>query len=305
MFRKLLVPVELGASSRAVAASAKQLAAPGAQIRLVHVLVNDTTLFYADLLDLPHITRAAQAELDQLAAHLGDGTEFEVETVVREGIVHKIVAEETKDFGPDLVVTGTHGRSMLGRLLLGSVVQRLIRDSVQPICVVKGEPKEGALSRIALATDFGSATRAAHDAFLDLAKQSGAKADVIHVFRSDHWLATGQAYAGLEGAAYPMSVTWEQVEERVRQRRVECTQELERISEKLRAEGVDVTTHLRDGEPWSEIEDLVQAEGIELVVLGSHHFKGFDRFVLGSIAEKTLRALECSVLLVPNPVEAD
>jgi nucleotide-binding universal stress UspA family protein len=48
------------------------------------------------------------------------------------------VADEAADWGADLVVIGTHGRRGLGRLLLGSGAEQVLRLSGVPVLVVRG-----------------------------------------------------------------------------------------------------------------------------------------------------------------------
>ena len=64
-------------------------------------------------------------------------------------------------------------------------------------------------------------------------------------------------------------------------------------------EGVTVKRTIRDGDVVSEI--LKETRGIpaDLVVMGTHGRGGFERWILGSVAEKTLRKAPCPVLTVP------
>ncbi len=62
-------------------------------------------------------------------------------------ILETIAAERV-----DLVVVGTHGRGMVGHLLLGSVAERLVRRSPVPVLTVHGEARASDLTRDALAT---------------------------------------------------------------------------------------------------------------------------------------------------------
>jgi nucleotide-binding universal stress UspA family protein len=53
--------------------------------------------------------------------------------VVHEGIVDTAIA-----IAADLIVMGSHGRSGIEKLLLGSVTQRVLQDATMPVLVVKG-----------------------------------------------------------------------------------------------------------------------------------------------------------------------
>jgi nucleotide-binding universal stress UspA family protein len=52
-----------------------------------------------------------------------------------------------------------------------------------------------------------------------------------------------------------------------------------------------------------EVLDQARALGADLIVLGSHGRSGFDRLVLGSVAEKVLRKATCPVMVVPPHAE--
>jgi nucleotide-binding universal stress UspA family protein len=61
---------------------------------------------------------------------------------------------------------------------------------------------------------------------------------------------------------------------------------------------VSVKTDIREGEPWREIEALAASLPADLVVMGTHGRSGFDRLVLGSTTERTLRRVACPVLTI-------
>jgi len=60
-----------------------------------------------------------------------------VETVVREGFPPDVIAEEAKKHGADLIAMGTHGRTGLRHLLLGSTAERVIRSTPCPVMTVR------------------------------------------------------------------------------------------------------------------------------------------------------------------------
>ena len=65
--------------------------------------------------------------------------------------------------------------------------------------------------------------------------------------------------------------------------------------------GVDVATHVRVGfgRPHEVIRQWASADGVDLVVIGTHGRSGFDRLLLGSVTEKVIRTVTCPVLTVP------
>ena len=71
---------------------------------------------------------------------------------------------------------------------------------------------------------------------------------------------------------------------------------LDRVAERLRAEGFQVTTHVRYGHPAREIIDASQKA--DLVAMSTHGRSGLGRFALGSVADKVVRHSQKPVLLI-------
>ena len=140
-FRRILVATDFAESAERALACAVQLARRhGAELVLVHV--------YMDLPAYPEIT-AGQVEAiyeEQRAwieaalerrARAARGEGLLARAVLRTGPAASTIAETAKDEGADLLVVGTHGRSGLDRLILGSVAERVVRLASCPVLVVK------------------------------------------------------------------------------------------------------------------------------------------------------------------------
>jgi hypothetical protein len=74
--------------------------------------------------------------------------------------------------------------------------------------------------------------------------------------------------------------------------------ELERYTNEAQQEtAVDVHSHLRVGAPVREILQLASDLEADVLVIGTHDAKGFERLLLGSIAEVIARTAPCAVLV--------
>jgi nucleotide-binding universal stress UspA family protein len=73
--------------------------------------------------------------------------------------------------------------------------------------------------------------------------------------------------------------------------------ERERLSRLILEAGVEATGEIIEGPPAAAIVRDAEAIGAGLVVVGSHGTTGFTRLLLGSVAEKVVRAAPCSVLI--------
>src|SRR5581483_6018419 len=82
---------------------------------------------------------AARERLEVAMAEVEPG-EVAVETDLREGDPRRVLVDAAGD--ADLLVVGSHGRSRLGELLLGSVSSFCVHHGPGPVVVVRGE-REG------------------------------------------------------------------------------------------------------------------------------------------------------------------
>ncbi len=75
----------------------------------------------------------------------------------------------------------------------------------------------------------------------------------------------------------------------------------ENVKEFEESEGVgNIEFHsiIREGSPAKTILEVAKEEDIDLIVIGSSGKSGFDRFIMGSVAEKVVNAAKCAVLVI-------
>jgi len=147
--RKILVPTDFSPRSDAALDYAAALATPlNAAVHLVHVVEEP----FAGEWEM--YVRAAQEIRDQLdadarsrlATAVGrlDPRVVPVSTGIRHGSAFEGILYEAKAIGADLIVMGTHGRSGLSHLMLGSVAERVIRGAHCPVLAVRTLPAPNA-----------------------------------------------------------------------------------------------------------------------------------------------------------------
>jgi universal stress protein A len=146
MFVRILVPVDYSACSRASTEYALKLAAKvGAAVDVVHVW--DKPVYVSDAV----MVRRPNEEHRSLSDLIRENAESDMKTFIAEltipsGVTfgHRLVSgepasallTELKKGAHDLVVIGTHGRTGLVHVLLGSVAERLVRLSPVPVLTV-------------------------------------------------------------------------------------------------------------------------------------------------------------------------
>ena len=65
-----------------------------------------------------------------------------IEPMLEDGLPAKQIVQTAKDEGCSLIVMGTHGRTGLSRLLMGSVAEHVVRKAPCPVLTVRSRPRE-------------------------------------------------------------------------------------------------------------------------------------------------------------------
>lgn len=141
-FRKILVPVDFSPHSDKAVELAVELARTfGARLDLVHAYDLPIGVEYDYSLPpelLPAIREAAIRKLDEAVAKIqGEGLELGAE--VTEGHPSEVILEAAGRLGSDLIVMGTHGRSGLQHMVLGSVAERTLQHASCAVLTVTAE----------------------------------------------------------------------------------------------------------------------------------------------------------------------
>ncbi len=133
------------------------------------------------------VHEAAVMQAKQQAGHLKElfrGVENEVE--VTEGGIWDVISRRIEEKKVGLVVTGTHGREGLGKMVMGSHAENILRHSPVPVLVVgpyvRREPETTTrMKRILFATDFSEASLAGLPYAISLAEENQAELDILRV----------------------------------------------------------------------------------------------------------------------------
>ena len=141
--KRILVPTDFSAPSDAALDFAKTIAATfGASLHLLHVFEDPyvTGAFTDAYAPLPPSTRAALLDdaSKRLAHRLPDDerTRYAATTEIVTGASATAIVEYAQDHEIDLIVMGTHGRTGMAHLLIGSVAERVVRTSPCPVLTV-------------------------------------------------------------------------------------------------------------------------------------------------------------------------
>ena len=169
MYQRILVPFDGSPTSEHGLDEAIRLAkVTGATLRIIHVIDDllyvsgfETYSVYASDV-VPFMRQSGEALLKGGKAR-ADREGVKAETLLLEGIsprLCQVIEEQVKTWGADLVVIGTHGRRGIGRLMLGSDAEQVVRTSAVPVLLVRGPATAGVATAPANAS-AATCTRAA------------------------------------------------------------------------------------------------------------------------------------------------
>jgi nucleotide-binding universal stress UspA family protein len=282
--RKVLLATDLSARcDRALDRAAMLAKAWGSQLIALHVVEDRAALQRrSDALAPSWRRRPDPVDIAQrqLSSDLGT-LDASLVTLVREGDAAETIAQTARELACELIVTGIARDETLGRFLLGTTVDRLLRKVAEPVLVVRNRPR-GAYRNIVIATDFSDA---AFGALLTAA-----------AFFPASPLSLFHAYD------YPRTALGDEVAI-AQQFRAMAERDCHAFLERFRAGAVAAPpfrTWIEHGRPTLLLEELVHARGVDLVVLGARGRHPIAEMVLGSTATGILRELPCDALVVPS-----
>jgi nucleotide-binding universal stress UspA family protein len=147
-FKKILCPIDFSEGSHQALEGALNLAkASGGELVLLHVYA--PPIGYTDVMG-PGTEQAAVAMAESLETELGRwkadaaGHGVPVTAVLKQGGACPEILRYAREGGFDTIVMGTHGRSGLGRLIIGSVAEKVVRKSAIPVLTIHPRPHEEA-----------------------------------------------------------------------------------------------------------------------------------------------------------------
>lgn len=108
---------------------------------------------------------------------------IDTEVMIEEGDIQTILDNAFKKHNTDLLVIGTHGRTGLAKMLLGSVAEEIFRTVTCPVLTVgpNSDPGTTQIREILFATDFASEAPAAAAYAISLAQEFQARLTMLHV----------------------------------------------------------------------------------------------------------------------------
>jgi nucleotide-binding universal stress UspA family protein len=147
-------------------------------------------------------------------------------------------------------------------------------------------------TKILAATDFSDDSNLALSYAVELAQKFSAEVIVLHVDQPLAPVMVSDLNPGLDVGAMGRIAE---------EQRLAALRELDQTTARLRESGTKSRGLLKVGAPFLEIISTAQAEGADLIVMGTHGRTGLVHVLMGSVAERVVRKAPCAVLTVRHP----
>lgn len=191
---------------------------------------------------------------------------------------------------PDLIVVGSHGRTALGRFVLGSVSQRVLAEAHCSVRISRGRVDEpDSPVRIVVGTDGSPASE---EALRAVAARRWPPRSEVKIVLVDDPLAP-------EFLGKLIPPLGETIEEDRRAEKAWVEQISDRSIALLLGAEIRATCVVTEGDPKRELCKAAEEWGAQCIFVGSAGFSNrFERFVLGSVSGAVAARAHCSVEVV-------
>ena len=194
--------------------------------------------------------------------------------------------EKAKAWPADLIVVGTHGRSALSRVVLGSVSLKVVREAPCSVRVGRLRQSEGPV-RLLIGNDGSSEAAAVIDEICRRSWPAGAEVRILAVHES--FVATNAERISLDPHVYDKINEDEHFRLRLASSKAE---------EKLRHSGLVVSSIVEEGDPKEALVRQARDWKADTVLIGARGMGKVERFLLGSVSSATVAHAPCTVEIV-------
>lgn len=302
MFRKIIIPLDGTPLTQQVLPYVQQITIPEqSEIVLVCNLAESSTPSLAD------VDRSTDTSSEQLYGPIHSylnqrrdeliqlGYRARVQ-VAKDGTVTEIIRIAT-EIGADLIAMTTHGRSQIGRWMLGSVASQVLHNALQPVLLVRAGialPIQERIRQILVPLDGSALSEQALPVAQMIASEFAVQILLTQVVSS---------FGGVEGIRPP--VTEEAAAFDTIGLISAAETYLQRHQTKLHLGNVTCDWQVLVGEAASSIVTASEAARSDLIVMATHARMGLERYLHGSVAGRVLQRSTCPLLLVKGTVHEE
>ncbi|MFH1076742.1 MAG: universal stress protein [Pseudomonadota bacterium] len=281
-YRKMLLAFDGSESSRNALKQAIVLArSEQSWIRVVSVLPSyEGDLHLQGVSGIEEVLRNPADKLVKAAEEITSCEPVNVIINAEHGEPYEKIIDVAEEENCDLIVMGRRGLGRVERMLMGSVIYRVISHSNIDVLVFPEDAPLG-WKNILIATDGSAYSDIALSKALNFAR-----------------LYEGGCAAVSVANIYPESyAVAPKIVEQLERKAIDI---LRGTAEKARAAGIELETYHLRGEPHEEIVNLAREVNADIIFMGSHGRAGIKKFLMGSVTEKVIGLSYCPVLVAKS-----
>jgi len=284
MYNTMVVGFDDSLSSKAALIEASNRARiHGGKVIMAHAVFFDTEEFGIAPEQLDKRMKIGEKACVETKQKITDEFKVEVQSLLCEGEPAEVILDVARGKKADLIVLGTYGRKGLNRFLMGSVTSGVIAEAQTDVLVVKKPCTEctGEYKSILVPFDGSDFSKRALGRACELSKVDKSAVTVLYVI-----------------PRYEEMIDFYRTDSI----RKSLMQEAEKIigaaKEFASGQGTTVLTQISEGHASDTITETVKEKKHDLIVMGSHGYRGVNKAIMGSTTERVITNAACPILVV-------
>jgi len=204
-----------------------------------------------------------------------------------------VINDYADDHQVDLIVMGTQGRRGVGRFVLGSVAEEVVRQAPCSVMTVRDDDTDTpppTIDRMLVPVDLSEFTVPLYRAALNVAATYSAQIDVLHV---------------IEPLPFPVPLVGAfTIHDLVPDPTERSTEQLQQLVDTVGHPDASATPHAVEGHAAQTIIQQADELNSDLIMMASHGLSGIEGFLLGSVTARVVRRARCPVFVARVEPEA-
>ena len=284
MYKNILVAFDDSEFSKAALKEASLwVMKHGGKVILIHIINPDRDILGISKTNLKWHLEKAKKLLNKTGEDAKSDYGIDVESIVIEGKPSDVILDIAREKKADLISMGTYGKKRFKRLILGSVTSHVVVNSPCDVLVVKKYCSEciGKYNSITLPFDGSEFSKKALNRACQLSKIDNA--DISAIYVTPHYEKMVEFFMT------------DSIRESLMKESKNIMDMAVKIAEK---QGVSIKTKILEGYVGDKIIEASGKQKNNLIVIGTYGWRGINKAIMGSTAERILINATCPVLLV-------
>ena len=280
--RRIVLATDLTVRSKAAWLRAASLARQtGARLTVLHVIDSDQS----ERIGRMRANRAYVQLLSQADRAFGSAAGF-IDVVVRRGSVRDVIARTAEEWDADLIVVAAPKSRRLD-MIVGTTAERLVRTAKRPVLVVRREAQDS-YGKVAIAADLSAASLPMMRTAIRLAALYDTSTTIVHAIHPSY-----------DGTMRSVGLDESTIARYQRSSQEAAKQRLQAMIADAGLSPGSTRLVVRGDPPAAAVRAVIEYERPELLVIGASRWFLLKRLLIGSVADRLLRAALCDVLVIP------